>query len=272
MYSKIAIIVPCYNNGEFLRECLESVEKQTFQDWTCIVVNDGSTDDTEQVAQVFLNRDSRFDYLFQENKGLAAARNAGIACTSSEFILPLDADDMLEHEYVEKVISLFSNHPEIKIAYSNYRYFGEKNRLEKLPTYSINRLVVDNLINATAIYRRVDFEKTSGYDSNLKGREDWDFWLSLLDIDSRVARVEEHLFLYRQRPNSMNKSITPADLKEIRCYVFNKHQEKMKLVGGFNNVKSYLRFHVKRRRKMRFDEILNAVKRKVKGFFKVAKK
>ena len=190
----VAIIVPCYNQGQYLGECLDSVLAQTVQDWVCIVVNDGSTDDTAKVAEGYCLKSDKIRYHYQENAGLPATRNKAIALTDSKFILPLDADDMLEPNYLEVVLGLFEENPEIKIAYTNCRYFGYKNKLVKLPTYNPKTILVENQINATGLYKRSDYEKTTGYDPNLKAREDWDFWLSLLNKDDIVAKSLDHLF------------------------------------------------------------------------------
>src|SRR3990172_4396851 len=100
----VSVIVPCYNHGHFLAEALESVLAQSWQLWECIVVDDGSTDDTRQVVEAFVQIDTRFQYLHQSNQGLSAARNAGIAVCKGSYIQFLDADDMLEEKKLEAQI------------------------------------------------------------------------------------------------------------------------------------------------------------------------
>ena len=118
----VAIIVPCYNQGQYLGECLDSVLAQTDQEWVCIVVDDGSTDETAVVAKEYCLKSDKIHYHYQENAGLPATRNKGIALTDSKYILPLDADDMLEPNYLEVVLGLFEENPDIKIAYTNCRF------------------------------------------------------------------------------------------------------------------------------------------------------
>ena len=93
----VSIIVPCYNQAHFLNESLDSVINQSYPNWECIIVNDGSPDNTEEIAKKWCKNDKRFQYLEKENGGLSSARNAGIKISKGEFILPLDADDIL-HE------------------------------------------------------------------------------------------------------------------------------------------------------------------------------
>ena len=93
--NKVSVIVPCYNQAQFLDEALMSVLNQSYANWECLIINDGSPDNTEDVALRWCNKDERFVYLKKENGGLCAARNMGIEKATGEFILPLDADDKI---------------------------------------------------------------------------------------------------------------------------------------------------------------------------------
>ena len=101
----ISVIVPCYNQGQYLAEALDSVLSSTLQDWECIIVNDGSTDNSADVAKRFVERDSRFRMLYQQNAGPSAARNHGVNESTGEFILFLDGDDKIESEYISSGVS-----------------------------------------------------------------------------------------------------------------------------------------------------------------------
>ena len=98
MNNKISIIVPCYNQAQYLDECLQSVLEQTYENWECIIVNDGSPDDTEVVAKKWLEKDNRFQYLYKKNGGLSSARNAGIKQAKGVYIQLLDSDDLLQKD------------------------------------------------------------------------------------------------------------------------------------------------------------------------------
>ena len=225
--AKVAIVVPCYNHGSYLGDCLNSVTNQTFSDWVCVIVDDGSKDNSGEVSNNFCQQDARFRYLRQRNLGLSKARNNGINSCKSEYILPLDADDMIAPTYLEKTIAEFNKNPETKLVYTDCHLFGLVDQKNELPEYSFKLLLQRNIITATAVYRREDFVKTPGYDPNLKvGSEDWDYWLSLLDQDSVVIKVHEMLFEYRQRENSMVKRLNSEQIKSIRRYVYYKHIDK----------------------------------------------
>ena len=98
----ISVIVPCYNQAQYLDECLQSVLDQTYQNWECIIVNDGSPDNTEEIALQWTAKDPRFTYLKKENGGLSSARNAGIEVAQGEWIQFLDCDDKIDKECEEE--------------------------------------------------------------------------------------------------------------------------------------------------------------------------
>lgn len=200
----VSIIVPCYKQACFLPATLYSVLNQTYENWECIVVNDGSPDNTSEVAEKFISEDSRFVLLEQENQGLAMARNNGIRKSHGEFILPLDSDDLIAPSYIEKAINYFIKNPKTKLVYCKADRFDRKREFWDLPEYKYEDEIWQNLIFCSAIYKRADFDKTNGYNPNMKGGfEDWDFWLSFLNKDDIVYRIPEILFHYRFQRKSM---------------------------------------------------------------------
>jgi glycosyltransferase involved in cell wall biosynthesis len=188
---KISIIVPCYNQAQYLDEALQSVLDQTYSNWECIIVNDGSPDDTEEVAKQWLEKDNRFIYLKKENGGLSSARNAGLAIAVGEFIQFLDSDDLIEKRKLEYQLAFMLDHLTIDISVSGYRYF-EKNQNEKLilgrnnflPEIAIMEHDIDiiNVLNlrnpmviSAPLYKRNVFNIIGLFDTDLSALEDWDF-------------------------------------------------------------------------------------------------
>lgn len=201
---KVSIIVPCYNQAEYLAETLDSVLTQTYRNWECVIVNDGSPDDTEMVAKDFIAKDGRFKYVWKENGGLSSARNTGISISEGEFILPLDADDLIAPTYIEKAVGFFSQYPETKLVYCKADLFGKENGYWDLGEYEYEKFIWFNCIFCTAMFRRVDYNLTNGYNVNMiHGLEDWDFWLTLLKKGDLVHRIDEVLFHYRIKEESM---------------------------------------------------------------------
>lgn len=122
----VSVIVPCYNQAIYLPEALNSLLGQTYQCWEAIVVNDGSPDETEKVALEYTWKDSRIKYVFKENGGLSSARNKGIELAQGEFILPLDADDIIHPEYMEKAMEAFEDNPFLKLVFCRGVFFRSK--------------------------------------------------------------------------------------------------------------------------------------------------
>ena len=223
---KVSIIVPCFNQAAFLSESLDSVVAQTYSNWECIIVNDGSLDDTGEIANRYLEQDKRFKYIRQDNQGVSVARNTGISHSEGVFILPLDGDDIIEPTYLEKAVDWFGNHPETKLVYCKALLFGSINSLWDLDEYEYGRFIWSNCIFCSAVFRRADYDKTGGYNPNMShGLEDWDFWLSLLKKDDIVHRIDEVLFRYRIKDQSRSTELNLNHLEQTYLQLFKNHRE-----------------------------------------------
>lgn len=223
--SMVSIIVPCYNQAKFLADALDSVLAQSYTYWECIIVNDGSVDNTEEVAKHYCARDSRFVYIYQTNAGLSAARNSGVRCSKGEYILPLDSDDKIAPRYLELALEAFSMNCTLKIVYCRAELFGLKKGEWKLPEFSLERMLGRNCIFCSAMYRRIDFDSAGGYNTNMRyGFEDWDFWLSILQNGGEVCQLDEVLFYYRIRRKSMARSLSLEKIKLLRKQIWENHR------------------------------------------------
>ena len=223
----ISVIVPCYNQAQYLDECLRSVLDQTYQDWECIVVNDGSPDNTEEVANQWLAKDSRFKYLYKENGGLSSARNAGIKEAKGEWILPLDADDYIAGNYLEDAQAYF-NHSKVKVIYGTARRFGAVNDVWILREFSLHNLAQQNLIYCSSLFRKNDWNVIGGYDEQMKlGLEDWEFWIRMLKDGGNVICLPTLCFYYRIKESSMLSDLLKIEEQKNTTfkYVEKKHYE-----------------------------------------------
>ncbi len=222
----ISIIVPCYNQASFLSEALKSVYNQSFKNWECTIVNDGSTDNTEETASVWLQKDERFKYVSKPNGGLSSARNIGIELSNSKYILPFDADDKLHPSYLEKAIPILENDDDIEVLTSKIQFFGVKDNVYQLPDYTFETLLLKNCFIACSIFKRKSYLKVGGYDENLKSFEDWDFWISVLKGGGKAYVIDEVLYYYRKHEaNSLsNRFYTDGDFYyALYDYVYKKH-------------------------------------------------
>ncbi len=222
--SIISIIVPCYNQAQYLNEALQSVWEQTYDHWECIIVNDGSPDNTEEIANKWIEKDNRFQYLAKENGGLSAARNSGIAMAKGEFILPLDADDKISKGYVIDAIAAFQSDATFKLVYCRAEKFGNEVGPWMLPTYSLFNLARCNSIFCSAVFRKSEWERVGGYDLKMiYGLEDWEFWIAILKDGGAVKCLESIGFYYRVKAGSMARTMNEEERLFSEHYVSNKH-------------------------------------------------
>lgn len=221
----ISVIIPCYNQGCFLSETLDSVQVQTYKNWEAIIVDDGSTDETRQVAEFYCAKDGRIKYIYQSNAGLSAARNTGVKNSHGKYILPLDSDDCIGAEYMELAVKAFTEKPNLSVVYCKAALFGKRKGEWKLPEYSFERMLARNCIFCSAFYKKEDFDKVGGYKVNMKyGYEDWDFWLSILDRDDEVYKIDSVQFYYRIRSKSMVRSLDKEKIRFLRKQLWQNHQ------------------------------------------------
>jgi glycosyltransferase involved in cell wall biosynthesis len=158
---RVSIVIPCYNQGAFVDEAIESVFAQTWQDFEIIVVNDGSTDPfTVKHLQQLNSPKTRV--LHTDNQGLSSARNNGIRESQGEYILPLDADDCIGSAYLEQAVQLLDADPDVGIVYCKARFFGDRNSEWQLPEYSLEEMLLNNAIDPLIHYCKAGWkEKTA---------------------------------------------------------------------------------------------------------------
>lgn len=226
----VSIIIPCFNQEKFLSETLDSVKNQIYQNWECLIVDDGSTDSSKIIAQKAASKDDRVSYLYKLNGGVAAARNFGISHSHGELILPLDADDKISIDYLFEAINEFNKHPKVKLVSSKATFFGNRSGAWELKEYNFRDLLFGNMLHCSGIFRREDYNQTSGYRTNMKhGLEDWDFWLSLLNHNDKIIILSKPHFYYRI--NEISRTSSLLDSRE--------RYKKMKRQVFANNISKY---------------------------------
>ncbi len=220
---KVSVVIPCFNHGEFLPEAVCSATAIEREDVELIVVDDGSTDEpTRKEMDALAAQGIRV--IRQGNKGLAAARNAGIAISRGEYILPLDADDRLQPGWIDRGIQILESHPRVGVVYGDAQCFGTRNDRWTTGPFDPDRLLQWNYIHASALYRRSVWEQNCGYDGAMpvQGYEDWDFWLGALEHGWKFAYLREVFFDYRQAEQSMI-TFTRGFESQIEAFVASKH-------------------------------------------------
>ena len=222
---KVSVIIPCYNQGQYVMETLASVLKQTYQNIAVIIVNDGS-DDQDTISILNQIDLETVQVLHTTNQGLAAARNNGIEAAKGDLILPLDADDLIDPGYVEQAVASFKGNTALGIVYCRARLFGSVNTEWLLPPYSLPEMLLDNVIFCSAMFRQSDWEAVGGYDSGMiYGWEDYDFWLSLIERGREVYQIPEILFSYRVSSDSMVRSKERWQKVAMFKRIFERHKK-----------------------------------------------
>lgn len=217
MKNFVSIIVPCYNQAQYLDEALQSVLDQTYQDWECILVNDGSSDTTEKIALEWCERDSRFIYFKKENGGLSSARNAGLRNAKGDYIQFLDSDDLLAAEKLFLSAKLFEVDTTLDVVITDYNMLDSKNFQIKPPIYDISNVDFNfyTIVNQWDIDFTIPihcalFKKSSigtlQFDESLKAKEDWLFWVQFFKKSHKFAFIHQKLVSYRLHENSMTQS------------------------------------------------------------------
>lgn len=203
----ISVITPCYNDGQYLEDAIASAELCDRALFEHIIINDGSTD--PHTLEVLNKLEQRgYHIIHQNNKGLAASRNAGISQARGRYILPLDADNKIRPEYLTTGISILDKHSDVDAVYADLEYFGEKTGRKSVPDFDFASLLRSNYIDASAVFRKDTWKKVGGYDESMySGLEDWEFWIRIAASGGRLIHVNEVLFDYRIRDASMSVSL-----------------------------------------------------------------
>lgn len=221
----VSVIIPCYNQAAYLKEAVESVKRQTFKDWEIIIINDGSPDNTEEVAKEIIaeSKDHDIKLLNIRNQGLAMARNAGIEIARGAYILCLDSDDRLTAPYMQATYDLLEAESGIGIAYTDLQQFGEGSDFIQAAEFDAKQLPVGNQLNYCSLYRREIWEYVGGYNPNLTyGYEDWDFWVGCVEQGYTAKRIPGALFEYRIKKDSMFTLASQHD-SELRARIVVNH-------------------------------------------------
>ena len=207
----VSVIVPAYNTAPFIAETLESVVTQTFADFEIIVVNDGSPDTADLQVALQPYRD-RIHYIVQENRGLSAARNTGIAAARADLVALLDSDDIWEPDYLEHQLEVLRRDG-LDVVYPNATTFGDPRRAGRLfmdvhpstGAVSIASLVSQQCNVMVSVLARKDVLVAAGlFDESLRSSEDFDLWLRVVHGGWRIGYHHRPLVRSRLRPDSLS--------------------------------------------------------------------
>lgn len=220
----VSIIIPCYNDWQYIEQSVNSALNQSYSNKEVIVVDDGSDFKTKAVLAKLEPKITKL--IVQENLGQSTARNIGIKEAKGEFVLTLDSDDYFESTFCEKAIPIFLNNKEVKIVtcqatrwYEN----GDKNIF--IPAGgTISNFIYANDALGTSMFKKQDWCQFKGYDEEMRnGFEDWEFFIRILKDGGFTKVIQEPLYNYRRRNNSTT-SIANIKKYELLTYIYTKHK------------------------------------------------
>jgi hypothetical protein len=227
----ISVIIPSFNSGKYLDSAIESVVTQTYKNMDIIIVNDGSSDNTEEIVKKHQQKDERIRYVNHGiNKGLASARNTGLKNAHGEFIAFLDADDIWLPQKINIQLRKIKE-SDADLVFSNWYIWEpekdvkvrafESNPIEDKRKNLLSSFIKKNLGNSsTAFLKKSSLEKVGLFDENLKSSEDYDLWLRFLLNEMNIAFCDEPLIYSRKHPGQMSKNI--YKMRTSRLTVFKK--------------------------------------------------
>lgn len=258
--SLLSIVIPCYNDAEFIEQSVDSAVNQTYRNKEVILVDDGSNQETKAILK---GLESKIDILItQENKGQSASRNEGIKAAHGEYILILDSDDFFEPIFCEKAIKVFETDKAVKLVtcYANLLFENGTSSLYKPNGGKLEDFLFVNQSLGTSMFRKKDWELCGGYDESMReGFEDWEFFIRLLAKGGVAHVIKEPLYNYRKRSESTTFRANKKKY-ELLKYIYYKH--KKLYIDNYEYFVGYLIGEVEIQEKRR-QKILNTIEYKL---------
>ncbi|MEL1252653.1 glycosyltransferase family A protein [Flavobacterium sp. DGU38] len=234
----ISIIIPTFNRAHLITETLDSILVQTYENWECIVVDDGSTDNTADVLADYIKKDNRFQYYDRPKeriKGPNSCRNYGFELSKGDYVKWFDSDDMMMSDLLEKHISSFEKNIDVSVCKLTYYDFGLGISLKENTIYS-KSLIEDYFTGKITFYvsgpmwKRSFLKKQANlFDESITNLDDWDFNLRMLYQKPVIEYIDESLIQYRIHENSLSSEIGKLNYSEIRSE-FSAREKHLKLI------------------------------------------
>ena len=217
---KVSVIIQNYNYGRFLAETIESVLAQTYPAVDIIFIDDGSFDESIEVAMLY-----PITVLSQSNQGVSTARNNAAALATGDYLLFLDSDDLLYPDSIEVMVAMLADAgPEVAYCYGQLQYFGEKNNIFNSAEFDTIKLAKLNYIQTSALIKRDIFEGVGGFDRGFDLREDWELFVRILHYGYKGIYLQRPVIKYRKhRPKQVVRTMSKirkrlSDVKLINLY------------------------------------------------------
>ena len=226
MHPLITVIIPCYNQGAFLSEAMDSVLAQTYENWECIIINDGSTDNTPTVANKYTTDDQRFKYICKENGGLSSARNTGLAIATGEYIQFLDADDFIHKDKFRAFVDILQDDPTCQLVICNFNIYQTKSGEFLAPYCDLSvPITLETIICNWDITFTIPIhcgiikkDLIGSFNEDLKAKEDWIMWINIFKQIGTYYFMNESQAFYRGHESNMSSESLHMEKNTISAY------------------------------------------------------
>ena len=260
---KISVILPVYDVEKYLAQCLDSILNQTFKDFECICVNDGSTDNSLSILQEYEKKDNRIKIINQENKGLSGARNSALKIVTGKYIAFVDSDDFVSSDYLDKLINI-AEKENSDIVYCRHKlYYSLDNKYEKGPNREeLNKLffeyskaqnkdkqleyildIVENSRSACMKLYKTDVINDNAilFFENIYAEEDFSFNILVNLYSQKINFLDEEMYYYRKQINSITSNNENFRLNTIKYFaLLTKELEKRKFLQNNEVLKKFV--------------------------------
>lgn len=235
---KVSIIIPCYNQQFYITEAILSIFNQTYKNIETIIIDDGSTDKSFEVIKELIKYYPDYDLklLSWKNQGVVKTRNYGASLATGEYLLFLDGDDLIRHDYIEKAIGILKINSSCGFVYSDVQHIGSRNDVWSGGAFNPYKLLLENQLTISAVLRKRVFNEVGGFKQDLiEGYEDWEFWIACVEKGWSAFHLNEPLFYYRK--HSTESRLGAVDE--------NQHKKLYKLIqklhpGLYDSLKQFL--------------------------------
>lgn len=219
--NSVTVVIPCYNYAQYLEECVDSVLDQTHRASKIIIINDGSTDNTEEILSKYSEIPTILTYS-NKNKGVVEAKNFGLSKTETKWVIFLDADDSIQPNYIQDVLERASR-DKLDLVYTDSYLTGAKNELIEYQEFDFKQLYNFNYIHNSALMRTDIIKYIGGYQIK-EGYEDWEMYIRYSKFTQRIARIPQPLLNYRQHEGQMSRNAQANSIDyQLRSLVQDKH-------------------------------------------------
>ena len=226
----VTLAMPIYNYAKMLNPCLNSVFNQDYTNFEVVIVNDGSDDEYCLLKLKSLDGHESIKVVHKENTGVSDTRNIAVKEGKGDYILPLDADDMILPGYLKTGVNIIKNNPKISPVYCDTIHAGEMQGLEKRPEWSKERLLQGPFIVNSSMYSREAYDSIEGYNTEMKGWVDYDLWVQMMDAGYQGKRIPKGLFVYYHHESEGKGSVSTSarqNMEQLHKTILERHHERI---------------------------------------------